>query len=285
MDSNRLRLNFGGAGGGYNNARNYQPSDGRVYPTTPSTFPQPVFPSTQPSQIQTDYANGQVQPPGVYGAPSPAGYFNSPMAYQSQYGQQQNNQYQSQYQAPNLQAPQSPYQQRPPYNNDPTSGLARQFSNQNLGSNQRQPSPLVRQPSPNNQRPRNAAGQSHNTYGNHLTPSINGTSGTESDERPPERNPEKYSSNLQKRGQVLHASVESFFKENISRARERNIRAQDLEKSLRDPGISQDEKNKMIDRMAKQEAQYIRFLRTIETPKNFTTIRVIGKGAFGEVKL
>lgn len=41
----------------------------------------------------------------------------------------------------------------------------------------------------------------------------------------------------------------------------------------------------MIDRMAKQEAQYIRFLRTIETPKNFTTIRVIGKGAFGEVKL
>ncbi|KAL8846906.1 MAG: hypothetical protein Q9221_008030 [Calogaya cf. arnoldii] len=66
-------------------------------------------------------------------------------------------------------------------------------------------SPLVRQPSPNNQRPRNPAGQGHNTYGNHLTLPINGTSGTESDERPPERNPEKYSSNLQKRGEVLHA--------------------------------------------------------------------------------
>jgi len=109
-------------------------------------------------------------------------------------------------------------------NNDPTSGLARQFSNQNLGSNQRQASPLVRQPSPNNQRPRNAPGPGHNTYGNHLALPINGTSATESDDRPPERNPEKYSSNLQKRGQVLHASVEAFFKENISRARDRNIR-------------------------------------------------------------
>ncbi|KAL8998015.1 MAG: hypothetical protein Q9169_002855 [Polycauliona sp. 2 TL-2023] len=286
MDSNRLRLNFGGAGGGFNNPRNYQPSDGRVYPTTPSTFPQPVFPSTQSNQIPNDYVNAQMQPPGVYGAPATAGYFNNPMPYNSQYGQQQqHNQYQNQYPAPIPQAPQSSYQQRPAYNNDPTSGLARQFSNQNLGSNQRQASPLVRQPSPNNQRPRNPAGQGHSTYGNHLTPQINGTSGTESDERPPERNPEKYSSNLQKRGQVLHASVESFFKENISRARDRNIRSQDLEKSLRDPGISQEEKNKLIDRMAKQEAQYIRFLRTIETPANFSTIKVIGKGAFGEVKL
>ncbi|KAL8863063.1 MAG: hypothetical protein Q9178_000436 [Gyalolechia marmorata] len=233
MDSNRLRLNFGAAGGAYNNGRNYQPTDGRVFPTTPSTFPQPVFPTNQGNQVPNDYANGQ----------------------------------------------------RPAYNNDPTSGLARQFSNQNLGSNQRQASPLARQPSPNNQRPRNAAGPSQNTYGNNLTLPTNGNPGPESDERPPERNADKYSANLQKRGQALHASVESFFKENITRARERNVRAQDLEKSLRDPGTSQEEKDKMIERMAKQEAQYIRFLRTKETPSNFNTVKIIGKGAFGEVKL
>ncbi|KAI4248047.1 MAG: hypothetical protein L6R40_001136 [Gallowayella cf. fulva] len=285
MDPNRLRLNFGGAGGGYNNGRSYQPTDGRVFPTTPSTFPQPVFPTNQSSQIPTDYANGQVQSPAAYPGPSSAGYFNNPISYQSQYGQQQHTQYQNQYPSSNLQAPQSSYQQRPGYSNDPTSGLARQFSNQNLGSNQRQSSPRVRQPSPNTQRPRNAAAPGQSTYGTHLTPPVNGSPGPASDERPPERNSDQYSPNLQKRGQALHASVESFFKENITRARERNVRAQELEKSLRDPNISQDEKNRKIDRMTKQEAQYIRFLRTHETPQNFSTVKIIGKGAFGEVKL
>lgn len=33
------------------------------------------------------------------------------------------------------------------------------------------------------------------------------------------------------------------------------------------------------------EARYLRFLRTKESTDNFTTLRVIGKGAFGEVKL
>lgn len=33
------------------------------------------------------------------------------------------------------------------------------------------------------------------------------------------------------------------------------------------------------------EARYLRFLRTKEVISNFTTVKVIGKGAFGEVKL
>lgn len=158
MDPNRLGLNFGGgAGGGFNNGRNYPANDGRVFPTTPSSFPQPVFP-TQGGQIPTDYVNAQVQAPNGYGGQSPGGYFMNAPSYQSQYGQQPHAQYQNQYQPPNPQAPQSSYQQRPGYASDPTSGLARQFSNQNLGSNQRQPSPFARQPSPSNQRPRNAGG-------------------------------------------------------------------------------------------------------------------------------
>lgn len=48
--------------------------------------------------------------------------------------------------------------------------------------------------------------------------------GAPPEEQPPEKNPEKYSSNIVKRGQGLHALVESFFKENISRARDRNVR-------------------------------------------------------------
>lgn len=37
--------------------------------------------------------------------------------------------------------------------------------------------------------------------------------------------------------------------------------------------------------MAKKEANFLRFIRTRETPSNFQTIKIIGKGAFGEVKL
>jgi hypothetical protein len=37
--------------------------------------------------------------------------------------------------------------------------------------------------------------------------------------------------------------------------------------------------------MRRAEAQYLRFLRTKERAENFTTIKIIGKGAFGEVKL
>ncbi|KAL8950311.1 MAG: hypothetical protein Q9222_003655, partial [Ikaeria aurantiellina] len=288
MDPNRLRLNFGGAGGGYNNnGRNYAATDGRVFPTTPSTFPQPVFP-TQGGQMPADYLNVQNQQANGFAAQQNGGYFVNSQSYQPQYGQQQPTQYQNQYPSPNLQAPQSVYQQRPGYANDPTSGLARQFSNQNLGSNQRQAAPFARQPSPSSQRPRNGAGPGQSAFGSHLTPPATGADGRaepERDERPPERNADKYSANLHKRGQALHASVESFFKENITRARDRNVRAQELEKSLKDQSIPQQQKSQLIDRTMKQEAQYIRFLRTKETPQNFSTIKIIGKGAFGEVKL
>ena len=35
----------------------------------------------------------------------------------------------------------------------------------------------------------------------------------------------------------------------------------------------------------KQEANFLRFLRTTERPQNYSTLKIIGKGAFGEVKL
>ena len=214
MDPNsHLRLNFGGAGG-YNNDRNYAATDGRVFPTTPSTFPQPVFPS-QGGQPSNDFLGA--------GPPSGGYFITSP--YQPQFSHQQPNQYQQS----NVAAPQGAYQQRPGgFNaNDPTSGLARQFSNQNLGSSQRQGNPFGRQPSPSSQRPRTTGGGGGQPYGNHLSPPIGGAGGrseNEEDERPPEKNAEKYSTNITKRGQGLHVLVEAFFKENISRARDRNIR-------------------------------------------------------------
>lgn len=243
----RLQLNFGGlGGGGYSNDRNYTPTNERVFPTTPSTFPQTVFPA---SNLANEYASAQVQT--NYSGQN-AGYFPTG-AYQTQYSQPQpqspyqQSQFQGQqyqYQAPqqNLAAPQASYQQQLPrqtgYNSqDPNSGLARQFSNQNLGTPQRLPSPYGRQPSPSNrqytngqqpstQQNRNQANYTSNQQpqSNLLTPSTNGQSLSASAEEPPEKNVNKYSSNVQKRGQGLHALVEAYFKENITRARDRNVR-------------------------------------------------------------
>ena len=37
--------------------------------------------------------------------------------------------------------------------------------------------------------------------------------------------------------------------------------------------------------MRKAEANFLRFLRTSEKPSNYATLKIIGKGAFGEVRL
>ena len=246
MDPNKkLHLNFGGMGGAnYNNERNYTPTNERVFPTTPSTFPQSVFP---PTQANNEYGGAQIQ--NNYGNQQ-GGYFPTG-AYQPQYNQPQSpyqqsqyqGQYQTQYQTQNLPAPQPSYQQRQTgYNaNDPTSNLARQFSNQNLGAPPRQSSPFGRQPSPssrlypNSQTPQSQQNRNHQSYvtnqqnqgsllnpsgGNATSPSLSPAQEIEM----PEKNPNKYSQNVQKRGQALHSTVETFFKENIARARDRNIR-------------------------------------------------------------
>ncbi len=235
--NNRFHLNLQGVGG-YNNDRQYSATNARVYPTTPSTFPQPVFQNQQGAQQTDDYLGTQMQnqtpqSPAAYAGGQPSGYFNT-NSYQSQYNQSKQNQYQSQYQQQNVMSPQVPYQQRQPqYNtNDPNSGLAHQLSTQNLGGSQRQASPFGRQQSPI-QRPRPGGTPVQQSYSNHLTPSastasmsslLSGTSGGPNVEEPPEKNPEKYSSNVAKRGQGLHVLVEAFFKENITRARDRNVR-------------------------------------------------------------
>ncbi|KAL8824981.1 MAG: hypothetical protein Q9191_004693 [Dirinaria sp. TL-2023a] len=61
--------------------------------------------------------------------------------------------------------------------------------------------------------------------------------------------------------------------------------ARELEEYLRETKDSEYNKKKQSDRVWKAEGQYLRFLRTNEGPHNFSTMKIIGKGAFGEVKL
>ena len=62
-------------------------------------------------------------------------------------------------------------------------------------------------------------------------------------------------------------------------------RARELEEYLKDTNENDYNKRRQCDRVWKAEGQYLRFLRTNEGPQNFSTMKVIGKGAFGEVRL
>ena len=62
-------------------------------------------------------------------------------------------------------------------------------------------------------------------------------------------------------------------------------RGKELDQLLQDPKIDPRKKEERLRALRRGEAQYLRFLRTKERPENFSTLKVIGKGAFGEVKL
>ncbi|KAH7114480.1 kinase-like domain-containing protein [Dendryphion nanum] len=260
QNNNRLQLNFGFGGGD----RNQQYSqDGRAYPTTPSTFPQPVY----PNQAGQQEVWGTQQQQTGFGYPSNYGYFNNGQ------GQQQA-QYQGQ--SPNLQASN---QQR---FNEAANGLVQQLSHQHLGGGGRSGSPYGRQPSPNQQRPRTAGDR--NQYGSPLgaqvprQPSLN-------DEDPPQKDPAKYGEGVFRQTKMSTNLVSTFFKDSVQRARDRNQRALELEAIMKEPTYSDSRKAQKENNMRKAETEYLRFLRTKERPENFSTLKIIGKGAFGEVKL
>ncbi|KAF2706651.1 kinase-like protein [Pleomassaria siparia CBS 279.74] len=271
QQSNRLQLNFGLGGGGGDRNNYNQDSSGRAFPTTPSTFPQPVYPNQAGQQ---EVWGAQQQQQTGFGAGSAGGQGNSANGYfmnpyqQAQYQGQQGN----------LQAPGAARF------NDAANGLVHQLSHQHLGGSGRSGSSFGRQPSPS-QRPRTAGDRGgYGGYGGYSgghtprQPSVN-------DEEPPARTPEKYSNGVHQQAKVSVNLVSTFFKDSVQRARDRNQRALELESITKEPSISDTRKSQKESNMRRAEAEYLRFLRTKEKPDNFATLKIIGKGAFGEVKL
>lgn len=195
--SNRLQLNFG-FGGDRNNQ--YQQDAGRQFPTTPSTFPQPVYPN-QAGQQEVWGAQQQGNGNGNgYGA----GYFMNPYQ-QAQYQGQQGN----------LQPSGQRFDQG-------ANGLAQQLSHQHLGGNGRSGSPYGRQPSPNQQRPRTADNRGYG-YGGYGGGASQRHSSLYDEEAPP-KTPEKYSDHVAKQATMSKSLINTFFKDSVQRARDRNQR-------------------------------------------------------------
>ena len=195
---NRLQLNFG-----FNNPPNFPAEQGRAFPTTPSTFPQP-FPN---SAGQQEVWGTQQATSGI----NSQGYFyNNPNPYQ---------------QYPNA-SPGAGYRSPGGYT-DVNNGLAHQFQHQHLGGNTpRSASPYNRQPSPANSRPRTAGATGQANYSGLLSPPMPAAPRQASiyDDEPPAKNSEKYSNIITERARLQKMLTHEFFKENVERARARNER-------------------------------------------------------------
>ncbi len=217
---NRLYLNFG------NNNDRLAATD-RTYPTTPSTFPQPVFqgqPAAQP-------AAQQPQQPYQQGYQS-AGYFQGGQNQYAAGGAQYSSQLGAQAATDYSSAGQAYGQARStttPTNNDPNTGLAHQFSHQNLGGGgaaaRASPYGAARGPA-QGQRPRTAGAQGQQPgYGSYMNaPPMPTQTPQEYFAPAPERNPDKYGPNANNNQKKCSQLASDFFKDSVKRARERNQR-------------------------------------------------------------
>ncbi|KAK0636563.1 serine/threonine-protein kinase orb6 [Bombardia bombarda] len=285
---NRLYLNLGN-----NNDRLAAPND-RTYPTTPSTFPQPVFPPTSQAQSQNGGAQHPQQSQGYsqqqqqQQAYAPSGYFN-------QNSQQYAPQYSSQLsaQAADYSSNGQGYAQgrsnTPGTRNDPNTDLAHQFSNQNLGTAAARASPYNSRGQSPAQRPRTAGtpnqGQQPGYPGYINAPPMPAPAAPQLEFAPaPERNPDRYGSNVNNNQKKCSQLASDFFKDSVKRARERNQRQSEMELKLAE--TTDPRRRELIwSTGGRKEGSYLRFLRTKDKPENYSTVKIIGKGAFGEVKL
>ncbi|KIK48279.1 hypothetical protein CY34DRAFT_20911 [Suillus luteus UH-Slu-Lm8-n1] len=100
-----------------------------------------------------------------------------------------------------------------------------------------------------------------------------------------ERSTDSFSSDAVSRATAAKLKLESFYKLAVDAAIERNGRRTELEHRLNQAMIPNESKEREIRKYRKLESQHLRLRRTKIRLTDFRTIKVIGKGAFGEVRL
>lgn len=98
------------------------------------------------------------------------------------------------------------------------------------------------------------------------------------------RHPEKFSRSSQDRAAAVKLTLEHFYKTAIEHAIERNQRRIKFEQRVGGE-ISAERRNRETQLFSRNESQYLRLRRTRLSLEDFHTVKVIGKGAFGEVRL
>ncbi|KAH3667745.1 hypothetical protein WICMUC_005277 [Wickerhamomyces mucosus] len=100
-----------------------------------------------------------------------------------------------------------------------------------------------------------------------------------------ERRPDLFKKHTQDKAAAVKLRLENFYQMSVTHAVERNQRRVDLEHKLQSEEGSEERKNRQLQSLGKKESQFLRLRRTRLSLDDFETVKVIGKGAFGEVRL
>ncbi|KAG5194774.1 hypothetical protein JEQ12_013050 [Ovis aries] len=93
------------------------------------------------------------------------------------------------------------------------------------------------------------------------------------------------SSHTKERVTVTGVTLESFYSNLIAQHEEREMRRQKLEKLMGEGGLTNEEKRLQRSAHARKETEFLRLKRTRLGLEDFESLKVIGRGAFGEVRL
>ncbi|KAI8325367.1 kinase-like protein [Martensiomyces pterosporus] len=106
------------------------------------------------------------------------------------------------------------------------------------------------------------------------------------DDEPFVRSAAEYSRATVEKAAVAKLKLESFYKDLMGQCIERNQRRKDLEQRLlTESGSSEERKQRQLQSLGAKEGGFMRLRRTKLSVNDFQTVKVIGRGAFGEVRL
>jgi serine/threonine protein kinase len=96
---------------------------------------------------------------------------------------------------------------------------------------------------------------------------------------------EEFSKETLETSMATKVSIEQFYKNFFRSLRDRDDRRTTLERKMEELGLPEDLRNQKRRELDKRETEYIRLRRLRLTHHSFETIKIIGRGAFGEVRL
>uniref|UniRef100_A0AAV2M1S8 non-specific serine/threonine protein kinase n=1 Tax=Knipowitschia caucasica TaxID=637954 RepID=A0AAV2M1S8_KNICA len=93
------------------------------------------------------------------------------------------------------------------------------------------------------------------------------------------------SSHTKERVNMAKVTLENFYSNLIAQHEEREMRQLKLEKVMDQEGLADEEKRMRRSQHARKETEFLRLKRTRLGLEDFESLKVIGRGAFGEVRL
>ncbi|CAL0299908.1 unnamed protein product [Lupinus luteus] len=101
----------------------------------------------------------------------------------------------------------------------------------------------------------------------------------------PSRNEKEPSNVTKQKAEVAKQYIENHYKKQMKDLQERKERRNMLEKKLADAKLSEEEQQNLVKYFEKKERDYMRRQRHKMGPDDFELLTMIGKGAFGEVRI